>query len=76
MPDTMEYFIDSASTVDTPPVTTVRDWSGRVLVELERADITKLTATGWTPPERFCVKAVVACCPSTKDGRWMSTGTS
>src|SRR5215216_8157743 len=43
MPDTMEYFIDSASTVDTPPVTTVRDWSGRVLVELERADITKLT---------------------------------
>ena len=57
MPDTMEYFIDSASTVDTPPVTTVRDWSGRVLVELERADITKLTATGWTPPERFRVKA-------------------
>jgi len=57
MPDTMEYFIDSASTVDTPPVTTVRAWSGRVLVELERADITKLTATGWTPPERFCVKA-------------------
>ena len=57
MPDTMEYFIDSASTVDTPPVTTVRDWAGRVLVELERADITKLTATGWTPPERFRVKA-------------------
>ena len=54
---TMEYFIDSASTVDTPPVSRVRDWSGRVLVELERADITKLTATGWTPPERFRVKA-------------------
>jgi dipeptidyl aminopeptidase/acylaminoacyl peptidase len=29
----------------------------RVLVELERADITKLTATGWTPPGRFRVKA-------------------
>ncbi|WP_030911187.1 S9 family peptidase [Streptosporangium amethystogenes] len=57
MPDTMEYFIDSASTVDTPPVSRVRDWSGRVLVELERADISKLTATGWTPPERFRVKA-------------------
>jgi dipeptidyl-peptidase-4 len=40
-------------------VTTVRDWSGRVLVELERADITKLTAIGWTPPERFFVKAAV-----------------
>src|SRR4029453_15343373 len=57
MPDTMEYFIDSASTVDTPPVTRVRAWPGGVLVELERADISKLTATGWTPPERFCVKA-------------------
>ncbi|HEY9369686.1 S9 family peptidase [Streptomyces sp.] len=52
-----QYFIDSASTVDTPPVTTVRDWTGQVLVELERADIGKLAATGWTAPERFCVKA-------------------
>ncbi|MCT2586176.1 S9 family peptidase [Actinophytocola gossypii] len=51
------YFLDSASTVDTPPVTTVRDWSGRVLVELERADIGGLTATGWSPPERFRVTA-------------------
>ncbi|GAA0261979.1 DPP IV N-terminal domain-containing protein [Saccharothrix mutabilis subsp. mutabilis] len=57
LPPTTGYFIDSASTVDTPPVTTVRDWSGRVLVELERADITKLLDTGWTPPERFRVKA-------------------
>jgi dipeptidyl-peptidase 4 len=57
MPDNQEYFIDSASTVDTPPVSAIRDWSGRVLVELERADISKLTATGWTPPERFRVKA-------------------
>ncbi|MCX5381146.1 DPP IV N-terminal domain-containing protein [Streptomyces sp. NBC_00091] len=57
MPADQAYFIDSASTVDTPPVTRVRDWDGRVLVELERADISKLTATGWTAPERFCVKA-------------------
>lgn len=57
LPPTMAYFVDSASTVDTAPVTTVRDWSGRVLVELERADITRLAATGWTPPERFRVKA-------------------
>ncbi|MBT2447823.1 DPP IV N-terminal domain-containing protein [Streptomyces sp. ISL-43] len=57
IPADQQYFIDSASTVDTPPVSTVRDWSGQVLVELERADITKLTATGWTPPERFRVKA-------------------
>ncbi|MGW7416688.1 DPP IV N-terminal domain-containing protein [Streptomyces sp. NPDC054863] len=51
------YFLDSASTVDTPPVSRVVDWTGQVLVELERADISKLTATGWTAPERFCVKA-------------------
>ncbi|MFF8386995.1 S9 family peptidase [Streptomyces kanasensis] len=57
VPDGREYFLDSASTVDTPPVTTVRDWAGRVLVELERADVGKLVATGWTPPERFRVKA-------------------
>ncbi|MFI9308031.1 S9 family peptidase [Streptomyces triculaminicus] len=57
MQDGQEYFIDSASTVDTPPVTRVRDWTGRVLAELERADIGKLTATGWTAPERFRVKA-------------------
>ncbi|PYC87446.1 S9 family peptidase [Streptomyces tateyamensis] len=52
-----EYFIDSASSVDTPPVSRVRDWAGRVLVEMERADISRLAATGWTPPERFRVKA-------------------
>ncbi|GLX17219.1 S9 family peptidase [Streptomyces lavendulae] len=57
LPGDRAYFIDSASTVDTPPVTTVRDWTGKVLVELERADVTGLAATGWTPPERFRVKA-------------------
>lgn len=55
--DRQEYFIDSASTVDTPPVSRVRDWAGRVLVELERADVGRLAGTGWTPPERFRVKA-------------------
>jgi dipeptidyl aminopeptidase/acylaminoacyl peptidase len=57
LPESNEYLIDSASAVDTPPVTRVRDWTGRVLIELERADITKLAATGWTPPQRFRVKA-------------------
>ncbi|SCL60536.1 Dipeptidyl aminopeptidase/acylaminoacyl peptidase [Micromonospora citrea] len=57
MPENAGYFIDSASSVDTPPVSRVRDWTGQVLVELERADITGLAATGWTPPERFRVKA-------------------
>ncbi|MGW7431015.1 DPP IV N-terminal domain-containing protein [Streptomyces sp. NPDC054861] len=57
LPGRQEYFLDSASTVDTPPVTRVRDWTGRVLVELERADVGALAATGWTAPERFRVTA-------------------
>ncbi|MFJ9428296.1 DPP IV N-terminal domain-containing protein [Streptomyces sp. NPDC101490] len=57
MPPGQGYFVDSASTVDTPPVTRVRDWNGRVLAELERADVSRLAATGWTPPERFRTKA-------------------
>lgn len=52
-----EYFLDSASSTSTAPVITVRDWSGRVLVALERADITGLEAAGWTPPERFTTRS-------------------
>lgn len=46
-------FLDSASTNEIPPVSTVRGWDGSVLVELERADISSLVRTGWRPPERF-----------------------
>src|SRR4029450_6270468 len=52
MPDNQEYFIDSASTVDTPPVSPVRDWAGHGLGELAPHGTTKITATGWPPPER------------------------
>ncbi len=53
-----EWFVDSASTVDTPPVTTVRGRDGAILMELERADVSRLIAAGWTPPER--IRAVAA----------------
>ncbi|HVQ90992.1 MAG TPA: DPP IV N-terminal domain-containing protein [Mycobacteriales bacterium] len=53
VPANAEYFVDSASTTATPPVTTARGWDGRVLVELARADIAGLEATGWSRPERF-----------------------
>ncbi len=49
-------FIDTYSTPTTPPVTVLRDTSGRVLLELERADITRLGATGWTPPTPITMK--------------------
>jgi dipeptidyl aminopeptidase/acylaminoacyl peptidase len=34
-----------------------RTADGRVVLELERADISRLVATGWKPPEPFVVKA-------------------
>ncbi|WP_168211413.1 S9 family peptidase [Actinosynnema sp. ALI-1.44] len=50
-------FLDTASTTDTPPVHTIRSWDGQVLEELGRADVTGLVETGWSAPERFCVKS-------------------
>ncbi|HWW80664.1 MAG TPA: DPP IV N-terminal domain-containing protein [Steroidobacteraceae bacterium] len=51
------YFIDSYSTPDTAPVTVLRNGAGKKLLELEKADITGLTAQGWVPPELITVKA-------------------
>jgi dipeptidyl aminopeptidase/acylaminoacyl peptidase len=51
------YFIDSYSTPDTPPVTVLRNGAGKKLLDLEKADITGLTAQGWGPPELITVKA-------------------
>ncbi|MYG80419.1 MAG: prolyl oligopeptidase family serine peptidase [Gemmatimonadetes bacterium] len=51
------YFVDTYSTPVTPPVTVLRDMDGNVVLELERADISELLATGWRAPEPFVVKA-------------------
>jgi dipeptidyl aminopeptidase/acylaminoacyl peptidase len=51
------YMLDVYSTPVTPPISVVRDMNGRVVVELERADISRLVATGWKPPIPFTVKA-------------------
>ena len=51
------YIVDTYSTPDTPPVTVLRDADGRERLELERADISRLVATGWQPPIPFSVKA-------------------
>jgi dipeptidyl-peptidase-4 len=50
-------FVDSYSRPDVPPVTVLRDARGRLLVTLERADITALRAAGWQPPIPITVKA-------------------
>ena len=52
-----QYYVDTWSRVDQPPVTELRRASDQSLVmELERADMTDLTATGWRPPEVFVAK--------------------
>ena len=52
-----KYFVDSFSKPDDPAIAVLRDDTGRLLAPLERADIARLTAAGWKPPEPFTVKA-------------------
>jgi len=55
--DDGEYFVDTWSRVDSPPVSVLRRTSnGRVVMELEESDITDLLATGWKIPEVFTTK--------------------
>ncbi|MFF0329835.1 prolyl oligopeptidase family serine peptidase [Nonomuraea angiospora] len=51
------YFVDVTSRVDVPAVSVLRDATGEVGQELERADASALYAAGWSPPERVVVKA-------------------
>jgi dipeptidyl aminopeptidase/acylaminoacyl peptidase len=51
------YVVDSWSTPTTPPTTVLRDERGRMVMPLEKADISKLVASGWVPPIPFTVKA-------------------
>lgn len=54
---TGDYLVDGYSTPTTPPVSVVRDKIGKVIMELERADISKLVEAGWVAPMPFTVKA-------------------
>jgi dipeptidyl-peptidase 4 len=51
------YFIDNYSKQDIPPVTVLRDLDGKLISNLEKADISRLTASGWKPPTPVIVKA-------------------
>jgi dipeptidyl aminopeptidase/acylaminoacyl peptidase len=51
------FFVDSYSTPDVPPVVQLRDSDGRIVLAIEKADITKLAAAGWQPPVPITVKA-------------------
>ena len=49
--------MDSYSRPDVPPTTVLRDCAGKLIRTLEKADISRLTATGWKPVTPFTVKA-------------------
>jgi dipeptidyl-peptidase 4 len=40
-----------------PPVAVLRDLEGKLILTLEKADISRLIATGWKPPQPITVKA-------------------
>ena len=52
-----KHFVDTYSTIDTAPVTVLRDSDGTPVSEIARADLSRLRASGWVPPESFTVKA-------------------
>ena len=52
-----KYFVDTFSFVDLPPVTVLRAMDGKLVMNLEKADISRLLAIGWRHPEPFVVKA-------------------
>jgi dipeptidyl aminopeptidase/acylaminoacyl peptidase len=52
-----QYFVDTYSRPDVPPVSVLRDLTGKKVVTLETADISGLTAIGWKPPMPITVKA-------------------
>ena len=57
-----KYFVDNYSKPDVPPVSVLRDMNGRLIATLEKADISRLKATGWNAPEPIIVKS--------RDGKW------
>ncbi len=57
------YFVDTYSTVETPPVTVLRRSDGTLVIEVERADTSLLKAGGYTPPERFTATAADGTTP-------------
>ena len=61
------YFVDTFSRPDQPPRTVLRRADGRLIAEVEHADVSRLTRGGLTVPERF--SAIAA------DGRTRLYGT-
>jgi Tol biopolymer transport system component/dienelactone hydrolase len=55
--DNWDYFVDTYSSVDVPPVSVLRSNTGQKIMDLETAEIEDLKANGWQQPIEFTVKA-------------------
>ena len=51
------FFVDSYSRPDVPPTVVLRDANGKMVMALEKADVSRLLATGWKAPVPITVKA-------------------
>ncbi|HTT63447.1 MAG TPA: DPP IV N-terminal domain-containing protein, partial [Bryobacteraceae bacterium] len=51
------FFVDNYSKPAVPPVSVLRDCNGKLVATVEKADISRLEAAGWKPPEPITVKA-------------------
>jgi dipeptidyl-peptidase-4 len=54
---TGKFFFDTWSKPDVPPTTALRTADGKLIATIEKADISKLLAAGWKPPQPITVKA-------------------
>jgi dipeptidyl-peptidase-4 len=51
------YLVDTCSKPDVAPVVELRDGDGKLVMPIEKTDISKLLATGWKPPIPITLKA-------------------
>ena len=51
------YFVDTYSQPDVPATMVYRDAKGKLITELEKTDVSRLSATGWKAPIAVSVKA-------------------
>nr|MBX2819573.1 S9 family peptidase [Rhodothermaceae bacterium] len=50
------YFVDTYSTPVQPQQTVVRNNEGELVLQVQKADVSELLASGWVPPEEIKVK--------------------
>ena len=54
---TKQFVVDNTSRIDLAPDSVLRDARGNKVMDLEKADLSRLREYGWRPPEVFTVKA-------------------